>query len=229
MQRKYGPLFIAAARRLSVILGVAGTTYILSMIPGGVSPSQAAAYGCVDWPTSKFIQTPFDNHANNNSGLVKLDYNFYGEGLHTTCNRTAASNDRHAIDLNLNYGDNILPWSTGKVISAGWATGGFAGYGRTVIIDHGDGYWSLYAHLSQINVSVGQTVGISTVVGKVGTSRFGKDGQTVKHLHTAIYRNAKLSNNAAYGGVGVEPKNIKFFRGSGGTYSYFFKSQTISY
>lgn len=222
-------MFIAAARRLSVILGVAGTTYIFSMIPGGISPSQAAFSGCANWPTSKFIQTPFDNHANNNSGLVNLVYHFYGEGLHTTCTRPTHSNDYHAIDFKLNSGDNILPWSTGKVISAGWATGGFAGYGRTVIIDHGNGYWSLYAHLSQINVSVGQTVGISTVVGKVGTSQFGKDNQTVPHLHTAIYLNAKLSNNAAYGGVGVEPKNIKFFRGSGGTYQYFFKGQQISY
>lgn len=190
---------------------------------------EAAAPNCINWPSGKSIQTPFDYKANNNTGYVDLVYDFYGEGLHTTCNRSTAVNDYHAIDYKLNNGDNVLPYSPGKVVAANWTSGGFAGFGRTVVIDHGGGYTSLYAHLSQINVTVGQNVGIDTVIGKVGTSRYNADNQTVPHLHAAIYYNGKFSGGAVYGGVGVEPKNIKYFRSGGGIYSNFYKNQRISY
>jgi murein DD-endopeptidase MepM/ murein hydrolase activator NlpD len=75
----------------------------------------------------------------------------------------------------------------GTVVSAGWDSGG---YGNKVIIDHNNGYRSVYAHLSSINVSAGQTVGAGSSIGKMG-----KTGQsTGVHLHLEVYKNGSLVN-----------------------------------
>ncbi|UUR08379.1 M23 family metallopeptidase [Sphingomonas glaciei] len=63
----------------------------------------------------------------------------------------------------------------GRVMSAGWQ----GGYGQAVRIAHGDGSTTLYAHLSEIDVSGGQTVPRGAVVGKVGSSGLA----TGPHLH----------------------------------------------
>jgi len=54
----------------------------------------------------------------------------------------------------------------GKVIYADW----FSGYGRIIIIDHGGGYYTLYGHLSELKVSVGDKVEADRVIGLVGDS-----------------------------------------------------------
>jgi septal ring factor EnvC (AmiA/AmiB activator) len=52
----------------------------------------------------------------------------------------------------------------GKVVYADW----FAGYGKVVILDHDAGYFTLYAHLSEIMVSINQDVTVGDDIGKVG-------------------------------------------------------------
>ena len=54
----------------------------------------------------------------------------------------------------------------GKVIFADW----FSGYGRIIIVDHGGGYYTLYGHLSELRVSVGDEVEADRVIGLVGDS-----------------------------------------------------------
>lgn len=54
----------------------------------------------------------------------------------------------------------------GKVIFADW----FSGYGRIIIVDHGGGYYTLYGHLSELKVAMGDEVEADTIIGLVGDS-----------------------------------------------------------
>jgi murein DD-endopeptidase MepM/ murein hydrolase activator NlpD len=83
------------------------------------------------------------------------------------------------IDITANEGDPIYAADAGVVTMAGWSQ---YGYGNVVQIDHGNGFVSLYAHLSTYNVSVCMSVGQGTVIGGAGNTgnSFGA------HLHFEI-------------------------------------------
>lgn len=90
-----------------------------------------------------------------------------------------------AIDIG-QYGA-IYASDAGTVVFAGWSP---VGYGYLVEVDHGNGYKSGYAHLSRIDVSVGQTVGKGQVLGLMGATgrAFGV------HLHFMIWENGRFIN-----------------------------------
>ncbi|MDO8619440.1 MAG: M23 family metallopeptidase [Candidatus Daviesbacteria bacterium] len=76
----------------------------------------------------------------------------------------------------------------GRVVVAGWPDN--YGYGNRVVIDHGNGYQSLYAHLSNIYVGVGQVVSRGQVIGQMGST----GRSTGTHLHFEIhYKGASLN------------------------------------
>jgi murein DD-endopeptidase MepM/ murein hydrolase activator NlpD len=92
------------------------------------------------------------------------------------------------IDISANEGDAVFAADDGVVTFAGWSE---YGYGNMIQIDHGNGYVSLYAHLSQINVTVCESVGQGTLIGLAGNTgnSFGA------HLHFEI----------RLGGAAVDP------------------------
>ncbi len=79
----------------------------------------------------------------------------------------------------------------GVVIAAGWDN---SGYGNKVVLDHGNGYTSLYGHLSNIYVSIGDTVSRGQLLGQMGST----GRSTGIHLHFEIH----------YKGVAINPLAI---------------------
>jgi murein hydrolase activator len=68
------------------------------------------------------------------------------------------------IDVKAEEGQPVKSVASGKVAFAGW----LKGYGNLVIVDHGNLYHSLYAHLANTQVEVGQVIGALALVGQVG-------------------------------------------------------------
>ncbi len=84
-----------------------------------------------------------------------------------------------ALDIANPSAPPILAADTGVVIRAGWDN---TGYGNMVMIDHGNGYRTLYGHMSQILVSVGQHVNQGQQIGVMGST----GRSTGTHLHFEI-------------------------------------------
>ena len=97
------------------------------------------------------------------------------------------------IDLAAGEGTAIKAAKSGVVVEAGW----HYSYGNHVKIDHGGGVTSLYAHMSSIGVSVGQSVSQGQVIGAVGHTgdAYGN------HLHFEVYNGSERQDPAQLLGI----------------------------
>lgn len=95
------------------------------------------------------------------------------------------------IDLTAPTGTAVYATGDGKVLRSGYTPGG---YGKRILIDHGYGYKSLYAHLHDVNVKVGQTVKRGEQIGIVGNT----GRSTAPHLHYEVRKNNKTENPVNY-------------------------------
>lgn len=98
----------------------------------------------------------------------------------------------YGMDFTAATGTDVFATGIGVVKEASRETG----YGNRVVIDHGFGYETFYAHLSKINVKVGQKVNRGDVIGFVGST----GTSTAPHLHYEVSRN----------GTKVNPQNYYF-------------------
>jgi murein DD-endopeptidase MepM/ murein hydrolase activator NlpD len=97
------------------------------------------------------------------------------------------------IDIAGRLGEPIYASDAGTVIYAGYslnAAGRPVGYGQYVVLDHGNGYQTLYAHASQLFVSCGQQVKRGHVIGAIGS--VGRS--TGPHLHYEIRYRGQVVN-----------------------------------
>ncbi|MFZ5353007.1 MAG: M23 family metallopeptidase [Bacillota bacterium] len=94
------------------------------------------------------------------------------------------------LDFAANYGTNVAATADGKVIFAGWQ----GGYGRLVVISHGNGITTLYAHNSKLLVKKGDIVKKGQFISKVGSS----GRSTGPHLHYEVKINGKSTDPTKY-------------------------------
>jgi murein DD-endopeptidase MepM/ murein hydrolase activator NlpD len=90
------------------------------------------------------------------------------------------------VDIAAPTGTPIYAVGNGEVIYAGWR----GGYGNTVIVDHGGGRATLYAHMSSIGARVGQSVSKGQVIGRVGSTGI----STGPHVHFELRINGRPVN-----------------------------------
>jgi murein DD-endopeptidase MepM/ murein hydrolase activator NlpD len=101
-------------------------------------------------------------------------------------NYSPATNHR-GIDIAGSLGNPVFAIDAGVVVYSGWSN---LGYGSLVVLDHGNGWQSLYAHLSSIYVSCGQSIFQAASIGAVGST----GNSSGPHLHfELIFNGAKVN------------------------------------
>jgi murein DD-endopeptidase MepM/ murein hydrolase activator NlpD len=145
------------------------------VIPGGTKPALA-----------RWVSTAKGEMAVN-IPASKGRFNWPASGLITNY----FSRSHLAIDVASKAGSAVLAAADGVVIVSGEKTGGF---GLTVIIDHGDGYSTLYSHFESIGVAVGDHVTQGKPLGEMGCT----GTCTGPHVHFAIYYEGGAVNPINY-------------------------------
>jgi len=109
---------------------------------------------------------------------------------------TGKAHSHTGIDIPAPRGTSILAAKSGQVVTSGW----HSSYGNYVVIDHGNGNSTLYAHMSSRSVSEGQMVSQGQEVGKVGST----GSSTGNHLHLEVRENyTRIDPESKYRGLSL--------------------------
>lgn len=138
---------------------------VKEMIEKGTKVIPARGSGTFAWPT--------------NGGYISSEMGQRWGSLHK------------GIDIARPDNRTIKAADNGVVESAGWDDGG---YGNKVVIDHQNGFRTVYAHMDSISVSAGEKVEKGSPLGIMGSTGFA----TGVHLHFEVYKNGSLQNPLSY-------------------------------
>lgn len=154
------------------------------MIPGG----RKTTYASASTPTYTGVSAVKDLFAPSDSTPVsgnKMNWPTVGHRI------TQYYSWRHTgLDIANSIGTPIYAADAGVVEAAGWGTG----YGNQILINHGGGKKTRYAHLSKFYVSVGDTVGKGQTIGAMGSTGW----STGSHLHFEVIINNQKYNPLNY-------------------------------
>jgi len=133
--------------------------------------NQANSTGRYIWPSnsSRYVTSPYG---------MREDPIVYTWRMH------------NGIDIGASYGTDILATDGGEVVTATYSSS----YGYYVMIYHGDDRYSLYAHMSEIWVDVGDSVDQGEVIGLVGSTGY----STGAHIHFEIMENGSRVDPLSY-------------------------------
>lgn len=162
--------------------GSEDVTYEITMIDGVVTDRQAISYNVTKAAVPEITVTG----TKLKSGMVAQigsgsfiwpvpNYNYVSRWM---------SSGHRGADICAAYGTTIIASDSGTVIAAGW----HYSYGNYVEIDHGNGYKTLYAHMSAIAVTQGQAVVQGDKIGEVGST----GNSTGNHCHFEMFYNGSL-------------------------------------
>lgn len=161
--------------------------------------SQVVAVGTAEPITTTNIEVTQEDVAVINNNVVDNSIELgVGEfispievGLGYISDRFISNRNHKGLDIASPYGTPIRASAEGVVISAGWNNGG---YGYFVMLDHGNGYTTLYAHMSEVLVSEGECVSVGETIGRVGST----GNSTGNHLHFEVRHNNVCVNPEDY-------------------------------
>lgn len=164
--------FILERANIRAILG--GNLALFVMLSGVVTPGVNAvstpginSISALDQPivTEVAVQYPLL------TVIINQGYFFFHPGL----------------DLKGKTGDPVRPIMKGQIVRIEESR---FGYGKSVVVDHKNGFASRYAHLSKIKVNLGDEVDTKTVIGEVGSTGH----STGPHLHLEVYKDGRTVN-----------------------------------
>jgi len=129
----------------------------------------AQGTGELIWPVRGRVSSSFGYRSHPISGVSKM---------HT------------GLDIAVSWGTVIKAADSGTVVFSGWR----GGYGKAIMISHGNGLVSLYGHQSTLLVAKGETVSQGQEIGRVGTTGY----STGPHLHFEVRVNGSPKNPMSY-------------------------------
>lgn len=161
-------------------------------------------------PAGITLKLPFEG-----TWIVSTGYGYEsGSWTHQTIGNEASANDFFALDFNMPIGVPILAPADGRVVTSQDRSTSDS-YGNYIVMDHGNGIHSVYAHLDtrvfdvdhgvpEVYVKQGQRIGTSGASG----------GMRVAHLHFGVHLDSRLSHSGCdVGGKTVVPEPISGYYG----------------
>lgn len=145
------------------------------VIPGGQRESQAWSVPTLSRETKSTKANNFGQCPGGYSGAVGTGSFVWPSDKHYLSGYNYTS-IHHGIDIKENVGDPIYATDGGVIVYSGWND---FGYGNLVVIDHGNGWQSVYGHLSQIYVVCGQSISQGVGLGLAGST----GNSSGPHLH----------------------------------------------
>ena len=119
----------------------------------------------------------------------------FGERIHPI---TGERKNHNGMDIAANMGTAVYAADGGRVVLAEW----YGGYGNCIMIEHANGYKTLYGHLSTLGVYEGQYVNQGDTIGQVGST----GNSTGPHLHFEVYINGtRVDPEMYYSGLNISP------------------------
>lgn len=160
--------------REDVTIGPKGWEHLQEMKDATPAPAPVPNPTPAPAPVGDFV-TPLADMSKRGDGYISN-----GGCVSRTCG------GHSGVDFTAPSGTPVRAVAAGKVIVGGAG----AAYGNHVTIDHGNGVWTLYAHLSSVSVSAGTQVSAGATIGKVGST----GTSTGAHLHFEVRTNGLQFN-----------------------------------
>ncbi len=169
--------------------GLRETTYRITKCNGLEIERELLAEKIVEEPRPRIIQRGTQVMIASRGGTSIFTWPVRGR-ITSPYGKKRGSSVHTGLDIGAPQGTSVIAAGKGRVISAGWK----GGYGYCVDLDHGQRLVTRYAHLSKINVSVGQNVNQGSLLGKVGST----GNSTGPHLHFEVLVRGRHTNPLNY-------------------------------